>query len=68
MDERIKKLIEESGGDKLSVGELALAAGYAELTIRRYVSEGRIPSFKMGGRRYIRRADALNFLKGTKDI
>lgn len=46
-----------------SIAELAEAAGCSTKTVRRRISDGTLPAFKMGGRAVrIREADALSLL------
>lgn len=66
MMERLESLVKEAGGDKFTIGELAMAAKCAEITVRRAIETGELVAYKQGGRWYAFRSDAVVWIRGRR--
>jgi excisionase family DNA binding protein len=63
--DRIENLVQEAGGEKYTIGEIAMAGKCAEITVRRAIESGELVAYKQG-RWYIFKKDAVRWIRGRR--
>ena len=68
IDKKLSILSNTDKNEKLSIKDVSIELGVAELTVHNYIKKGYLPAFKIGRRVFIQRVDLDEALKEVKSL